>query len=325
MVAHIDTDCTVHPYSGDTRYATAAQGVLDAFPHGSDGVVIASGEGYADAISASGLAGALGYPVMITASTYLPAETTAAIDALRSGRDGFRIIVVGGETSVSGDVFWVLGSTYGWGNLERLYGATRYDTCAAVCAAAPAGSWGGTAVVCSGTGYADALSASAYAYAAKAPVLLAGEGGYLSQSELSAVEGDPSISRVVLVGGDAVLPESVGSLFPGRDTVRVSGDTRYSTSAAVCGFAASDGVLSWSDCGFATGDAFPDALAAGPAQGSRGGMLLLASSSDYSADEPVVEALASAGGADDVRWYGGPAAISDVARAYLLDAANGRY
>ncbi len=324
MIAHVDTSVPTASYAGDTRYGTAAKGVAAAYPNGSDGVIIASRTSFPDAISASGLAGVLGYPILLTDPSYLPSETSAEIDALRSGSDGFRIVVVGGESAVSGDVYWLLGHTYGWGGISRISGQTRYDTCAALYSAAPSSSWGTTAIVCNGENYPDALSASPYAYAAKAPVFLASSDGGLTEGEVSAINGNPGIESVVIVGGTSVVPQWVDSLFPDKSVERIPGDNRYSTAVKVSDMAAREGVLSWSDCGFVSGDNFPDALAAGPAQGSRRGILLQVTGTDYSYDRHVIEALPSRG-VGSLRWYGGPAAIPDALRAYVLDAADGRY
>lgn len=63
---------------GQTRYDTSALQALDGW-ESTDWAIVASGEGYADSICASGLAGALECPILLTGSSHLPDVTTDAL------------------------------------------------------------------------------------------------------------------------------------------------------------------------------------------------------------------------------------------------------
>src|SRR5690242_3960232 len=63
--------------AGATRYGTAAAVATKAYPTTNDRVIIASGENFPDALAASGLAGKLNAPVLLTKSASLSDEAKA--------------------------------------------------------------------------------------------------------------------------------------------------------------------------------------------------------------------------------------------------------
>ncbi len=67
---------TVTRISGPDRYATAAQLAANAFPTAT-GFFLASGSGFADALTGGPVAGMLGQPLLLAAPTCLPANSTA--------------------------------------------------------------------------------------------------------------------------------------------------------------------------------------------------------------------------------------------------------
>lgn len=276
-------------HSGDSRYETAASAVSSSYPNGSPGVIIASGENFPDALSASGLSGALGYPILLTARDALPASVENAISDLQRGRTGFDVLIAGGDASVSEGVERQLAALCGPSTVRRIFGDTRFETNALLNKAGN-GKWGETAILCTGSNYPDALSISSYAYAGRAPVYLVGDNGSLSQEAIDAIKGG-GFARVVIIGGSGAVPSTVMNKLGSFDYIRVAGADRYQTSIAAAAFAADEGVCSWGVVGVATGESFPDALAGGPVVGAHGGLLLLASPSDADANAVLADSL----------------------------------
>ncbi|MCI1996971.1 MAG: cell wall-binding repeat-containing protein, partial [Clostridium luticellarii] len=111
--------------SGADRYATASQVATTNWADGSDNVVLVSGEGYADAVSASALAKKLDAPILLTKSDSLSADAQTALETLKPKN----IYVVGGTASISQSIRDELAKSY---TLTELGGANRYETNTAV-------------------------------------------------------------------------------------------------------------------------------------------------------------------------------------------------
>ena len=114
--------------AGQDRYSTAAVASASAFAT-APAVVIASGQGYADALAASGLCGALRSPLLLVpAAGPVPGEVVDEISRL-GAEDAY---IVGGTGAVSSGVFEELAGELGSGHVTRLAGTDRYDTAAQV-------------------------------------------------------------------------------------------------------------------------------------------------------------------------------------------------
>lgn len=157
----------------------------------------------------------------------------------------------------------------------RHAGATRYDTAVAISGLfAP----GVPAVyIATGATYPDALAAGAAA-GARSPVLLV-DGGTVPSAVVAEVRRlQPT--KVVIVGGAASLPDSVGVQLGALATggwTRLAGADRFATAAAVSAATFSPGVA---DVYIATGMAFPDALTGAALGAFNGGPVLLTTGAD---------------------------------------------
>lgn len=145
-------DATVDRVAGATRYGTAAAVATEAYEGGADCVLIATGEGFADALAASGLAGSEGCPILLVQQNSIPEETSAAIDDLGATT----ATIVGGTAAVSQAVEDSLSDDLGL-TVDRVAGTNRYETAGEVADAI--GSTSGTVIVASGEVAADALAA----------------------------------------------------------------------------------------------------------------------------------------------------------------------
>lgn len=187
---------------------------------------------------------------------------------------------------------------------SRVAGADRYATAVAMSKAAHSGHVG-TVFVVSGENFPDALAAGAAAGRMQAPVLLA------KKDSLPGVVADEirrlNPSKVVVVGGEnaisAPVYQSIAALS--ADAQRVAGSDRYETAALLADFVpANDEKAVY----LASGEVFPDALAAGPAAVRQSGPVLLT----RKAELPTVASRVIYGlGNIPVRVIGGDAVIAN--------------
>jgi putative cell wall-binding protein/glucose/arabinose dehydrogenase len=299
---------SVRRLQGADRYATAIAVARDAFPSGCTTAVVATGEGFADALAASGLAGAVGAPVLLTPSDRLPAGLVAA---LGPGGLGVRdVVIVGGPVAVSSGVARSLAGA-GF-SVSRVQGRDRYATAGEVArrvAAAQGASFSGRVFVVRGDTFADALAVSPLSAAGRGPILLTApdrlpDATRMARRSIGATEA-------VVVGGVAAVSNRVVTGL-GVPVERVSGADRYATAAALAERAFGWGWTDFSYVGVARGTDYPDGLAGGVAAGSRGGVLVLTEPTRLS--PPAADALIRhQGDITGVAVYGGTRAVGAAA------------
>jgi putative cell wall-binding protein len=162
----------------------------------------------------------------------------------------------------------------------------------------------------------DALSAGALAARLHAPILLI-RTDEIPESVISALADlDPGV--ITVLGGPVAISEAAaaraGASVPDAQLNRLAGENRYGTSVQIAAEArriGMDGRIAW----LATGQAFPDALAAGPAAALADAPLVLidglAPGGSPFTDAWLAEVASSLDGAIVV---GGTAAITDPVR-----------
>lgn len=251
--------------AGDDRYATAAAVSQHLYPSGADVVFVANGTDFPDALAGGPGAVHQDAPVLLVSSaTNVPKVTQAELRRLAPEE----IVILGGS-SVVGDA--AVKTLEGIAPVSRLAGDDRYATAAAV-----AGLWSqaSTVYVAAGRSYPDALAGGAAAAHQDAPVLLAGSKALSQATRERLVELSPS--RVVVLGGSSAVPgtvvEDIKKAVPGAGVVRYEGEDRYDTAQVVASKVWQDGSP---EAFYATGTAFPDALAGVPAAASHQAPLLL--------------------------------------------------
>ncbi|WP_434315348.1 cell wall-binding repeat-containing protein [Leifsonia sp. P73] len=203
VVAQLNAIAPVTRLSGADRYATSRALVSSAFGSGAATVYVATGANFPDALSAGGAAGSQGAPLLLvdgTAST-LDDATAQLLQSLHVQH----IELVGGTSVVSPGVAAGLGAI---APVARLAGADRYSTAVAVNQQAYAGAPAGASVlIATGSSFPDALSASAWAAAAKSPLYVAAP-GCVPQPVLGAI-GTMQAGGVSVVGGPSALSDGV--------------------------------------------------------------------------------------------------------------------
>jgi len=187
--------------AGANRYETAADVATKVF-HAATVAFVALGTNFPDALVAASPAGMIGAPVLLTAHGHLP-ETTSDVLA---GMHPTKIYVVGGTAAISETVVRELSA---YGPVERLAGANRYETAAAV-GDRFFGKYNAV-LLAYGRNFPDALVAAAAGGHLGAPVLLVERDSVPSAT--SAAIGRLESQSHWLVGGTAVIGPDVFNAF----------------------------------------------------------------------------------------------------------------
>jgi putative cell wall-binding protein len=217
----------------------------------------------------------LNFELEAKAYEYLPLPPDDGLDHTRPAIFGNRVAFESGE---SGNIQLADAPP----RIDRTSGADRYETAVKISKAYyPDHSdyTNHTVVICTGENFPDALAATPLASQIGAPLLLT-RSASIPQVVLAEIDRLKP-TRAIIVGGTGAVSQAAENQLKARITYvdRVWGSDRYQTALKVADeyFArlAYDGIV-W-DGGFflARGDAFPDALAAGPvAAGARRPILL---------------------------------------------------
>jgi putative cell wall-binding protein len=247
--------------AGSDRYAQAlAISRLTFRDDAADTVYLASGQKFADALSATAAAAHHTAPLLLTPGAALPPGVIEEIR--RVGAND--VVIVGGEASVSAAVAaQVAASTLA--KVTRIAGADRYEVSRTLIGHAVFGFPSATAAfVATGATFADALTASPAAVSGGSPVLLVDGSASTLSSQESALLTRLGVKSVAIVGGvtsvSAALASSIEKSFA---TTRYAGSTRYEVGATLNGasFPAASKVY------LASGVVFADALSGGVAAG----------------------------------------------------------
>jgi acyl-homoserine lactone acylase PvdQ len=303
MVVQVGT--RVGRVSGTTRTFTSAAVSRQAFPDGTDTVVVASSQDFPDALTGTPLAAALGAPVLLTPQAGLAGEIAREVERLGATT----AVVLGGTAALSEQVVEDLQAA-GVEDVQRIGGTNRFDTARLV--AEELDSDAGSAVVASGEQFADALAAGPFAAATGQPILLTAQ-ATLPGETVTALEG---LGAVVIAGGGAAVSAEVEAALAGDAEVRrVGGADRFATGVLFAEEAmAADADVA--DTYVVTGTQFPDALSAGAAAAEVGGVLVLAAPDRLGQTPPVATFLQSNGSGVDRLWMvGGQAALSTALRS----------
>lgn len=322
-------DTTTSRLDGQDRYGTAAAVATDTFPEGATSVVLATGEKFADALAANGLAGALDAPILLTTTATLPEVTEEALVTLAPDT----VYVMGGTAAVSQAIEDGLATEY---DIVRVEGDDRFATAAAAGQAiadtddgVPATTDDGlgttedgvTAILANGQTFPDAVSGGPVAFAGRFPVLLTNSTA-MPTATTDALEA-LGIEHVLIVGGTTVVSDGVEAALEaaGYTTERLAGTDRWATNAEVNDYATATLGFGGPTAYLSTGLKFPDSLAGGPVAGTNAAPLVL--TAPTSLPTPARDYLVANGNAiDEIIAIGGSAAVSDATLAAAASAAK---
>lgn len=243
------TKAPVYRISGKTRYETGMK-IADQLKEvlgveKFNNVVIATGAGYADALSGSYLAYVKKAPILLKNGNN-SAKIRQYLE--KNMKTNGTVYLLGGEAAISAEFETQL-SGY---TIKRLAGKSRYDTNLEILK--ETGELPTELLVCTGKGFADSLSASA----SGKPILLVSDKLTDVQKEYL---NSMNIEKVYIIGGESAVNAAVeAELAEYTVYSRISGGTRFETSTAVAkAFVpkAKSAVLAYSHN-------FPDGLCGGP-------------------------------------------------------------
>jgi rare lipoprotein A len=321
MIAHASHAADqVARSAGPERISTA---VAASREHRSaaDDALLATATSFPDALAAGALAADLDAPLLLSHRDAVPEPVIRELERL-----GVATVWLLGGTAVIGEPVAEDLAARGF-TVRRVAGESRYDTAREIAlVAGPAAT--GEVVVALGDhpqpdrAWPDAVASGALAASHdRLPILLTAH-DTLPQATEQAL-ADLGASRVLLIGGTAAIDPAVerriGEL--GYDVQRVAGSSRYETSVLLAEEALRRSGGTAQTPVFATGDDFPDALAAGALASALDGPLVLVPSQNLAAS---VEAFLRA---HSDRWnggvmVGGRAAASDLVLEQLGAAVN---
>lgn len=293
--------------AGSNRYETSALVSQQLFPTSAPVAIpvlyIANGTNYPDALSAGPAASHLGGGLLLVQSTTIPAVVLAEIDRLNPGR----IVIVGGETSVSSAVATQLAT---FAPVDRMAGSNRYETSRLIVADAfeCTDECPQTVFIATGANFPDALSAGPAAAKNGAPLLLVSGAQGSLDGPTSAVLDTLDPLKVVVVGNTGSVSSGIENdlTSAGIFVKRFAGSNRYET-ANLLNAATFDG--STERAYVASGAGFADALAGGPlAAAFDAPMILTPKACGTVANYDLIYKL----GVLDIVYLGGLSSVGDV-------------
>jgi N-acetylmuramoyl-L-alanine amidase len=165
-------------------------------------IFIASSNAVADAISCSNLASRTNSPILFVKPDSAPFFTRKTIQSIKAQFKDAKVIFVGGEASVSENVYLELNADL------RLSGPDRYSTSVKCQEFGAANSIISTSTIfiVSGIDPVDALTVSAVSLPEKPALLLSAANGLRSSVREFIIKNSNSSTRYKLIGGPAVVP-----------------------------------------------------------------------------------------------------------------------
>jgi putative cell wall-binding protein len=196
------TEGMVRRLQGADRFSTAAAISADAFDPGVPVAFVANGTTFPDALAGAAVAGNVGAPVLLTQSHALHGATLHELYRLRPER----IVVLGGTGAVSLTVEAELTQLATTGNVQRLSGADRFATAAAISRASydPGVA---TVFVAAGNSFADALAGAPVAAIRGAPVLLTQRDAVPPATMAEIIRLAPS--EIIVLGGTGAVSTAI--------------------------------------------------------------------------------------------------------------------
>ncbi|MCH3965054.1 MAG: cell wall-binding repeat-containing protein [Clostridium sp.] len=241
-------DNTTQRIGGADRYETASLISQEGWKDGSDYVVIANGQNYADSLTAAPLAKAKDAPILLTQSNNL--DSTVLEEIKKLGAKHF--IIVGGDGVVSQGVENKIKSEIASSDVKRYGGADRFETSVKVAEAIGASD---SIFVANGLKFPDALSVAPIAAIEGAPIVLT-QDNELPDSVSDYIKSESGITKSYVAGGDGVVSDSILNSLPGGE--RLGGTDRYETNSKVIREFADE--LDFSNIFVASDSKFPDSL-----------------------------------------------------------------
>lgn len=279
-------DVTLRPWTmptatrlaGADRFETAAAMSRAAFSSTAKSAYLASGESWADALSAGPAASNDGGPLLLVRRDGLPPATSSELRRIKPAE----VVIAGGPNAISSAVeASVRGLATQWGGrVTRISGDDRYGTSRALIDHSFGAQRDQYIFIATGRNYPDALTAASVASYSKRPLLLV-DGTLTWPDEATfAFMRERNLGYNVIVGGpnaiSTPLAQELARYFTqfSRNTV-YAGSDRYATNRQVFARELSAPWVDSSTTYLASGESFADALAGGPLSAVHRGPIFL--------------------------------------------------
>lgn len=222
---------TVKRISGDNRYATSVEVAKKVGL--SNGIFVATGENYADALSVGPIAGAYGMPIVLVNKN----QMNPSVQKLINENIISETIIVGGENAVSNNVEKKFSNTF------RISGNDRYETNEYLNYTFAYNLDFSNLYVATGTNFPDALAGGALAAKNNNPIILTSKNPI--QSTIDSIRYNTSYTLTIL-GGEAVISNDIAynlSTYLLPEFKLSDFDNKISTKAKQLGFEEIDNAL----------------------------------------------------------------------------------
>ncbi|MYL62314.1 hypothetical protein GLW07_02975 [Bacillus hwajinpoensis] len=289
VLAKIQMENSVDRTSGETRYETAVE-ISKKGWESAETVVIARGDEFPDALAGAPLAYKYDAPILLTEQNRLNTAVKKEIERLGAKK----AIVLGGTSAISSYTEYEL---KGLGlKVDRIGGETRYET--AVNIAAKLDGTPEKSILANAFNFPDALSVASYAAKNGYPIVLTDDDKLpaVSKKILNATD------EQIVVGGETAINDKIKDSL--SNPVRISGDDRYATSAAIATILTPDADTAI----VATGLKFADALSGSVLAAKENAAILLVKKDE------IPEKISGAIDENDIHNFhvlGGPNVVSD--------------
>jgi putative cell wall-binding protein len=305
---------------GSDRYETSTAIATKFFNQTINKVVLASGNGFPDALSASVLAHELNAPILLVDSHTITSKD--ALDYIQAHLEAQGTIYIIGGQGVIGTDFDSYLSNKGY-HINRLGGVDRYDTNKLIINELNA--TGKTVFIANGENFPDALSISGFASVTNSPILLVKAKSIPQQTVDYLQSKQPT--QVYISGGTGVVSDTVESkiksILPSVSVTRFAGQNRYDTASMSYNKFATNPKTIY----LASGENFPDALSGTVLAAQNGDPILLIDPSKPMVPNSIAAYLTQlykSGATPSVTALGGTGVVPDKIVNNVVNILNGK-
>ncbi|AFM42966.1 RCC1 domain-containing protein, alpha-tubulin suppressor [Desulfosporosinus acidiphilus SJ4] len=308
--------------AGQDQYQTSVV-VAEAYNNSTcDNVILASGNDFPDALSASILSKKLQAPILLVGTTATASNEDFNYISAHVANTG-TVYIIGG-TSIIGTDFETKLTSMGYSNIKRFGGTDRYDTNMLIVndVNVPQGT---PVFIASGENFPDALSVSSFSGSKQYPTLLVGANYFPDKTKSYITKDNPS--EVYITGGTSVVSQDmenqIKSLVPGATVTRLAGDDCFGTNATVLNqFSVTPQTVY-----LANGNNFPDALAGSALAAKTGDPILLVNNQVLTipyAIQSYLQKLHDSGIHPNVQSLGGRTVVPDILIREVENTLDGK-
>lgn len=309
MTANAYAAAEIDRLAGDDRYGTAVEISKKGWVKGSsEYAIIATGDGFSDALYAAPLAKKLNAPILLNGPTVLDDRVSEELTRLGAKK----VYIIGGQSLIPEAVLSAIAEK--GIKCERIAGADRYETPIEIAKYLEEFD---SIVIASNKDFPDVLSIAPIAAKKGMPIFLSDKDS-LPQSVENYLK-DKKISKAYIVGGTDAISNGVMDQLKDYNPERLSGKDRYETNIAVLNRFSDE--LNFLICYVATGRDFPDALAGSAAAAITSSPIILVDKTATDAAKKFVALRLQA--ISRIKILGGEGAVSIPTADELLGINTG--